>query len=73
MLEDVFLDRKRRDIAPFIFLVLGLFFILLGYILTRAYFFWANVSYFSTETSNGDLCTNHLLRSYEIITKSKKE
>jgi hypothetical protein len=52
MFEGVFLDRKRRDIAPFIFLVLGLFSILLGYILTRAYFFWENVSHFSTETSN---------------------
>lgn len=52
MFENSFFNRKKRDIAPFIFLALGLFFILLGYVLTRAYFFWANFSYFSTETSN---------------------
>lgn len=41
---------QGKNITALIFLCVGLFFILLGYFLTRGYFWISNSNYFSTET-----------------------
>jgi phosphoglycerol transferase MdoB-like AlkP superfamily enzyme len=49
MIKNALLNGQKKNITPFVFLGIGLFFILLGYSFTRLYFFVANFGHFSSE------------------------